>query len=127
NFTSAAGPIQADPSHHGVGSKKRGQGDPPSWGWEETRARPRRSPYRRVIELTTSEYAFRVRAPRAARKSFAGRRTSAGMIRSGARRFLRGLFYRCGDYPSRSAHRVDFIAEVPGACGTRLGTISGNP
>jgi hypothetical protein len=75
--------------------------------------------------MTTSEYALAVRAPRAARSSHPGRRTSRGFIRSGAGRFLHCLFYRGRTHQSRPEHRAFFIAKGRGAFGTRLGTIRG--
>ncbi len=123
NFMALVGPVQAHPGHNFQVRSRCFHLDPPWRRCQRTPVRTPRSPYSRVIDMTTSECAFPVRTSRSARNSFASRRASGHDVRSGARRFLLRLFYRFGVLLSRLKHGADFIAEVPVAFGPRLRTI----
>ena len=123
NLMALVGPVQAHPGHDFGACNRYFHSYPPRQRCKETQVRTTRSPYRRVIGMTTSECAFPVRTSRPARNSWRGRQASGADIRSGARRFLRRLFYRFGDLLSSPRHGIHFIDEVPGAFGTRLRTI----
>ena len=117
------GPVQAHPGHNFQVRSRCFHLDPPWRRCQRTPVRTPRSPYSRVIDMTTSECAFPVRTSRTARSSLPSRRTSGCRIRNGARRFLLRLFYRLGDLLSSLQQTTLFIAEVPVAFGPRLRTI----